>query len=237
MANRGELLIIQSFEAWEFFCTWTFKGQVPSYPVARKMVFAHLYRSADLLRVAFPRLVWAIRCERGEKGGRLHYHGLLGGTGKKHLGAAFALNHLWESYLPACGMARHRLFDVRQRGPEYILDCLSLKGRSGADAYEVGKFGGHGVELTLSESLRRSVGPRGSSATDYTHLSKNSHADKKGVKDGTPESKNELMQSGNEVFPRINREAMFDGGGVCGLPWRMVSVWVRGGHVVAQGYQ
>lgn len=132
-------------------------------------------------------------------------------------------------------MSRHRLFDSAGRGADYIADCLNLKGQSGADRYEMGKFGWVGAELTLSESLLGMIRPRGSSAIDNGPL-KNPHGDKKAGTDGTAESKNGMIGSGTRMFSCINRGQIADGGGVCRTVLRMVSVACRGGSIEAQYY-
>lgn len=162
MANLGELDILARYRDWQVFGTLTFAGVEPNLCASRKIVFAHLYRAAKLLRIPFPRLVWALRVERGEKGGRLHYHCLLGGADGKRvtLATCFVLNSLWER-LPRAGMARHRLFDRKQAGAvAYVASCLANGDTVGADFYESMKFGSIGSDVTLSNSLGRSVGGR-----------------------------------------------------------------------------
>lgn len=160
MENLGELDIIARYNAWRFFCTLTFRGVEPNENTARKLIFAHLYRSADVLRVPFRKLAWVLRVERGEQLGRLHYHALFGGAFPANLGAAFTLNALWESLNHRCGFARHRVYDLGQNGAAYVASCLSSSGSLGADFYESCKFGSVGTDLTLSGCLCRAIGDR-----------------------------------------------------------------------------
>lgn len=159
--NRAELEIISRFRDWDIFATLTFAGSVPSLPKSRTMVFAHLYRAARLLRTPWRRFTWAIRCEAGEVGGRLHYHALIGGAVYRvRLAECFQLNHIWDAQ-PGCGFARHRLYDRARGGVEYITTCLAVEGTSGRDFYETQKFGAQGTDVTLSRSLYRAIGGQG----------------------------------------------------------------------------
>lgn len=161
LVNLGELEAIGRYQRWQFFVSLTFAGAEPTETCARKLVFAHLYRTARLLRVPFGRLVWVLRVERGERLGRLHYHALIGGgVIKPTISHCFRLNALWDS-LPRCGFARHRLYDGTQNGLAYVASCLSIQGSSGADFYESQKFGHYGTDVTLSASLVRCVTERG----------------------------------------------------------------------------
>lgn len=160
LTNLGELDAIARFRAWQYFGTLTFSGVEPSLCLSTKLAFAHFYRCARLLRVPFGLLVWALRVERGEIGGRLHYHCLIGGGRRTpNKGLCFALNQLWDC-MPRCGHARHRLFDQKQNGTSYVSSCLANHNTAGADFYESQKFGDRGSDLTLSDSLLEAVGGR-----------------------------------------------------------------------------
>lgn len=221
----NELAIIQRYEAWGYFCSWTFQGREPSLPAARSLVFAHLRRCANLFEIPFHRLAWAIRRERGEKFGRMHYHGLIGGPVKVSRSHCFILNDTWEKLHTLCGMSRHRVFDHRMNGADYIAKCLSLGGDFGANHYEMSKFA-KADELTLSVSLLNAVGCRGTSAIDSQPPS-------------TPESKNRMMRilkASLEAYqtgcsPGKRGGANLDGGVVCVSPLRSATVWARGRDV------
>lgn len=166
LVNIGELDVIARCHAWQFFGSLTFGAAEPSEVAARKLAFAHIYRSARLVRVPFRRLLWILRVERGERLGRLHYHCLIGGAGDKfiNLGSCFRLNALW-SALPGCGFSRHRLYDRKQSGAEYVAACLGFEGSAGADFYETQKFGVFGADLMMARALLRYVG-RGPGSCD-----------------------------------------------------------------------
>ena len=171
LANLGELDALARFSAWHYFCSLTYCGVEPSESVARKLVFAHLYRTARLLDTPFRGLAWVLRVERGERTGRLHYHALIGGARKTPcLSLCFRLNALWDA-LPRCGHARHRLFDYHQNGASYVASCLSSEGTLGADFYESKKFGTVGCDVTLSNSLVRAIAGRKSDVDRCVHRS------------------------------------------------------------------
>lgn len=158
LVNRGELDIITRFDRWDVFGTGTFKGAPPSLPESQRLMYAHLYRVARALSTPFSHLVWVVRVEYGEKSGRLHYHYLLGGfQSSPTIGHMFWMNNLWEE-LPRCGMARHRLYDRRRHGVEYIVECLSDCDTQSRNHYELGKILLDGCEVTLSHSLSRAIG-------------------------------------------------------------------------------
>lgn len=156
--NRGELETVLRYRSWQLFGTLTFRGEVPKSGQAVRLVFAHLYRCAGALSIPFHRLIWVLRSEHGEKGGRAHYHLLLGWTGlaQATLGQAFFFNYLWTK-LPRCGYARHRLYDPEQHGAAYVVSCLTEADKSGANQYELGKFLLSGCDVMLSDSLVRAV--------------------------------------------------------------------------------
>jgi len=161
--NLGELDIVSRFDGWRIFASLTFAGTTtPTLPASRKLVFAHLYRSAKLFKVSWHRLCWVIRAEHGEKLGRMHYHFLLGGEIKGvTVGHCFVLNHTWQKLHKKCGFARHRLFDTaqyRRNGIKYVVSCLANEGTIGANLYELSKFGSGDTTLTLANSLFRAIG-------------------------------------------------------------------------------
>jgi len=161
MGNLGELDIISRVSSWQYFGTGTFVGLEPSTATAQRLLFAHLYRCADALRIPFHRLLWAIRQERGEIGDRLHYHWLLGGSHKTpSKGLCFYMMDLWKR-LPRCGFSRVYVYDCTRHGAEYVISCLSKRETGAASLYEYRKFGSWGSDVTLSDSVARLVGGPG----------------------------------------------------------------------------
>lgn len=156
--NRGELDTVIRYQRWEYFGSLTFSGIVPNPRQAVRLVFAHLYRGARALSIPFRHLVWVLRAEHGEIGGRAHYHCLLSTGGKSNptLGHCFHLNALWDD-LPRCGFARHRLYDPKQHGAEYVVQCLSDADTASKNQYELSKFLLTGCDVMLSHSLTREV--------------------------------------------------------------------------------
>src|SRR5436309_894314 len=61
---------------WQLFSTLTFESIV-SEPIRIKMAFAWLRVLASNFRIHFHTLLWCLRQERGEIGGRLHFHSLI----------------------------------------------------------------------------------------------------------------------------------------------------------------
>ena len=78
--NLGELEAITMWPAWEWFGTLTFRGTPPGHGKAKAMALNYLFRVARLAKVRFSSLVWVLREEEGEQGGRRHFHFLLSGT-------------------------------------------------------------------------------------------------------------------------------------------------------------
>ena len=92
------------------------------------------------------RLLVALRAEVGEKGGRPHFHCLLGGV---HSANIMALrSQLYRAWLIISNgsAADVRIYDRSLAGADYICKCL------GANAYELNKFN-IADETTLSESV------------------------------------------------------------------------------------
>lgn len=130
----------------------------------RRLLFAHLYRTARTVRIPFHNLLWVVRQERGEKFGRPHYHALIGWKGDRaNIGQCFALNSFWNR-LPKCGFARHFVYEPGQDAVGYITKglsgCLSDQGRDylAASNYEASKFGLDWNEVEFSKALLRSIG-------------------------------------------------------------------------------
>lgn len=125
---------------WQFFGSMTYKNKgTMSEAVRRKMQFQFLRRVAALGKLHFNSLEWVIREEFGEATGRLHWHFLIAGMPAHNVtsNTNLFLMGYWEGM--GGGMARIRLYDEGQNAASYI--CKGLEDSSGANAYEVGKFG------------------------------------------------------------------------------------------------
>lgn len=108
-------------------------------------------------RVPFKHLLWMAREERGEVGGRYHYHILLGGLSPSTLNKStcFALKGLWTSI--GGGFADVRLFDTSLPGVKYVMKGLNEWSPALANAYEMRKAGveTENRELILAECCVR----------------------------------------------------------------------------------
>ncbi len=136
---------------WQFFGSLTFKGQWESSTRLRKRTFALFRRTAENFRVHFPRLLWVLRGENGERFGRAHLHFLVGGLPKRSVSVStcFGMMHFWEHL--GGGMARIFTYDARLNGVGYVAECL---GDSEGLIYEGSKFSRPDT-LTLSASCYR----------------------------------------------------------------------------------
>ena len=152
MKECPELRVIARMR-WQLFITLTFRKSDVSNRVRARMLIAFLREVENATRVPPRRLLWCCREELGEKGGRLHFHLLMGGlpAGRVHMGTCFQLMRIWEKRIGG-GFARARLFDPMLDGVGYV-----LKGLSGEDFYESGKFS-QKTQLMLCESCLRVVG-------------------------------------------------------------------------------
>ena len=152
MKECPELRVIAKLR-WQLFITLTFRKAELSDRVRASMLIAFVRQVENATRVPPRRLLWCCREELGEKGGRLHFHLLMGGlpAGRVHVGQCFRIMRIWEKRIRG-GFARARLFDPMLDGVGYV-----LKGLSGEDFYESGKFS-QKAQLMLSESCFRVVG-------------------------------------------------------------------------------
>lgn len=139
---------------WQFFGTLTFKSVKLPERVRLTMFFALVRRLCRWHKVPFRRGVWALRQERGEIGGRRHFHFLIAGLPPDAVQAAtcMSLKAQWEEL--GGGMARVRKYDSREQGLEYLLKCLNAT-NAGANLYEVTKFSHAADEVMLSNSIWR----------------------------------------------------------------------------------
>ena len=80
---------------WDVFGTLTFRS-VPSPKRAFGRAWAHMHQAADIVERPYSQLLIALRAELGEKGGRFHFHYLLGGTWTRNaITLAHQLEHRW----------------------------------------------------------------------------------------------------------------------------------------------
>jgi hypothetical protein len=135
---------------WQFFGSLTFRTERLPERIRMSMCFALMRKVAKDFGTYFPNLPWCLRLERGEIGGRLHNHFLLGGLPASAGSSAtcFAMMRTWEKLRG--GHPRIRVFDPRLGGVDYVAECL---GYDGADSYESAKFGSAGRELFYSRAV------------------------------------------------------------------------------------
>jgi len=135
---------------WQFWCTLTFKRQLPNY-VHGSMFLAWMRGLERLTRVQRKRLLWVCRRELGELGSRLHLHVLVGGVPDWVVTAeyCFHLMRMWERL--GGGFARVYVYEPGLSAVAYTLDSIEL---DGAQLYECRKFGTASA-VTLSEEVVR----------------------------------------------------------------------------------
>lgn len=155
----AEASILARFRAWKVFGTGTFSSVRALGKANRcRLTFAFLREAAKVAQVPFSQLVWCLRYEPGEIGGRWHYHWLLGSKfWEVNVGQCFRLNAAWDK-MPKCGFSRNHIFNPELNGVEYVTKCLSHVGTIGGDVYESSKFQNDGSTLTLANSLHRAIG-------------------------------------------------------------------------------
>lgn len=140
---------------WQFFASLTFRGtrlanrSLKASTTRVSMWFALYRRFCRQFGIADRRLLWCLREEAGEVGGRMHLHALIGGVPAALVNerTCFWLMHTWDKTLRG-GHARVRVYDSTLPGVEYVLKC----GVTGANAYETTKFAGH-CQVMLSKSI------------------------------------------------------------------------------------
>lgn len=151
--ERPELWALRR-QDWQLFVTLTFadrqapgitfKGQVPRKVVAAcTPAFNWLRESARALAMHWMELLWALRLEPGELGGRLHYHTVIGGIPPHHTKAFVCgrLETIWRHQF-GHGFAEVEWWDGRDAvgylmGEEDFGDWNSFE----AQGYELRKFG------------------------------------------------------------------------------------------------
>lgn len=152
--HHGELELIVRFPAWEFFGTLTFAGRVPPQRKARAFATNYFFRVAKCVGVGFSSLVWVLREEVGEMGGRRHFHFLLAGSRLPlTLAGCAILKRVWERVGRGRGFADVKVYDRALNGAGYVTKCLSGVATPGGASYEVRKFGASEEPPILSRSL------------------------------------------------------------------------------------
>ena len=135
---------------WQFFTTHTYKNPLPRQETRLSMFYQWAREVSKISGVPYGRLLIALRCERGEIGGRPHQHALIGGVASGNI--MTLRSQMFRSWKIISGNADadFRSYDRSLAGADYICKCL------GANAYEVNKFS-LAEETTLSESVFRVV--------------------------------------------------------------------------------
>ncbi len=135
---------------WQFFGSLPFRTERLPERIRMSMCFALVRKVVKDFRLYFPNLPWCLRLERGEIGGRIHNHFLLGGCPKTHPAprrvrddADLGETAWWTSL-------NQSFRSTRLSGVDYVAECL---GYDGADSYESAKFGTNGRELHYSHAV------------------------------------------------------------------------------------
>ncbi len=158
-AGTAELVFMETPEAyqiaripWQLFGTLTFKSERLPERVRLTMWFAFLRLVGKRLGVKFPRLLWCLRQEAGEIGGRRHFHCLLAGLPRTALCPSlnFELMAAWQKL--GGGWARVSLYRHDLDGVGYALKGLGYASEA-EQHYEMQKFGSQHCHLILSNSV------------------------------------------------------------------------------------
>jgi hypothetical protein len=155
--NLAELELLARFPGWEWFGTLTFAGRVGSERKCRAFAINYFHRVAKALGISNSSLMWVLREEEGEIGGRRHFHFLLGTSQKLPMTIAgiAILERIWTRVGRGRGFAKVRAYDKALSGVSYVTKCLSTVATPGAASYEVKKFGTSREPLVFSDSLVR----------------------------------------------------------------------------------
>jgi len=131
---------------WQYFCTLTFRGRVPSPPRGIRFAQEWLAGVAVVARVPCRRLLWVLRPEEGESFGRFHFHCLIAGVPSATPSFGFVIKAGWKH-----GFADVRMWEAGLGALDYIAEGLD-----GENVYESSKFVTH-RSLILAESLKQVV--------------------------------------------------------------------------------
>jgi hypothetical protein len=89
---------------WQFFTTHTYKNPMPRLSVQYDIFYRWLYQVSKICKVPYGRILMALRGENGERGGRHHFHSLLGGCRYvQHYDSSFANDASLEDHIRQCG--------------------------------------------------------------------------------------------------------------------------------------
>jgi hypothetical protein len=141
---------------WQLFGTLTFKSERLPERVRLAMWFAFVRQVGKRLSVKFPRLLWCLRQEAGEIGGRRHFHCLMAELPQECLCPAlnFELMALWQKL--GGGWARVVRYRNDLDGVGYVLKGLGYATQNEQN-YELRKFGSEHCHLILSNSVWRTL--------------------------------------------------------------------------------
>ncbi len=141
---------------WQLFGTLTFKSERLPERVRLAMWFAYARQTGKRLGVKFHRLLWCLRQEQGEIGGRRHFHYLMAELPHEQLCPAlnFELMALWQSL--GGGWARVARYRNDLDGVGYVLKGLGYASEA-EQHYEMRKFGSQRCHLILSNSVWRTL--------------------------------------------------------------------------------
>lgn len=119
------------------------------------MWFSLFRRYCRQFGIADSRLLWCLREEAGEVGGRMHLHALIGGSPQALVNTrtCFWLKGQWEK-LGGGPVSRVRMYDAALPGVDYVCKGLVEACISEANAYESAKLAGSG-QIMVSKSVVR----------------------------------------------------------------------------------
>lgn len=136
---------------WQLFTTHTYKNPMPRLSVQYDMYYRWLYQVSKVCKVPYGRILMALRGENGERGGRHHFHSLLGGvTTCNIMTLRSQMMRLWK-ITSGNADGDFRIYDRSLAGADYICKALT-----GANEYELNKYS-LAEETTLSKSVFRVV--------------------------------------------------------------------------------
>lgn len=220
---------------WDQFATLTYGSNAADKPscdppapmVRRRMLFQWWRQIAESYGVPWDLFIAAAREECGEKGGREHWHSLVGGLyhvpgrgvvpSPNPTSDTFRLVNLWTARCgKSAGIADSRAYDARLSGVEYILKGLEGWNYStlAANAYEVAKFDDFQADrqLILTPALirwlsMRSRNRRHLKAREVKKLSRDRSAP--GVSNSVP-TPARFVHPADTSLPRRKKSKSFD---------------------------
>jgi hypothetical protein len=163
MGSDAALLDVLGSVRWQLFCSLSFytNGRPHYVPPVGKQIsaaFGWMRTFCNWYHIHFRKqLLFALRQERGETGGRPHLHALVGGLPNGVVNSArsrVSMQAEWEKF--GGGMSRVREFGFDESG-DYLIKPETW---NGADAYEGAKFGNQDCQVTISHSVWEQVAKR-----------------------------------------------------------------------------